>query len=89
MYGKKNKKTGFNLAGNSGKYGFRVIPNESVQWRLQSADGTYFGDVHYDIYKAAESGTLGSSVPSCNFKVIPGCFLNSAIILSSSLFLGS
>lgn len=56
----KKKKTGFNLSGTNRKYGFRTVPNESVQWRLQSQDGKYFGDVSYDAYKAVESGTLGS-----------------------------
>ena len=60
MASKKNKPTGFNLAGSSGKYGFRTVPNESVPWRLQSADGTYFGDVSYGAYKAVEGGTLDS-----------------------------
>lgn len=56
----KNKTTGFNLVGSNKKYGFRTIPNESVSWRLQSADGKYFGDVSYDAYKAVENGTLDS-----------------------------
>ena len=57
---KKNKSMGFNISGSSSKYGFKTIPNESVSWRLQSADGKYFGDVSYGAYKAVESGTLDS-----------------------------
>ena len=60
---KKNKNMGFNLAGTNKKFGFRTIPNESVQWSLQSADGKYFGDVSYDAYKAVEGGTLDSYKP--------------------------
>lgn len=59
---KKAKKMGFNIAGGNSKYGFRTVPNESVQWRLE-ANGKYFGDVSYNAYKAIESGTLDSYVP--------------------------
>lgn len=60
MANSKNKPKGFNLAGTNKKYGFRTVPNDSVPWRLQSADGKYFGDVSYDAYKAVEGGTLDS-----------------------------
>jgi len=60
MASKNDKPNGFNLAGTNKKYGFRTVPNESVPWRLQSADGKYFGDVSYDAYKAVEGGTLDS-----------------------------
>ena len=60
MANSKNKPKGFNLAGNNKKYGFRTVPNDSIPWRLQSADGKYFGDISYDAYKAVEGGTLDS-----------------------------
>ena len=59
----KSKPTGFKLAGRNGKYGFKTIPNESVQWRLQTADGKDFGVVSYDAYKNAVEDTLDSYKP--------------------------
>lgn len=60
---KKNKSMGFNTSGSNSRYGFKTVPNESVLWKLQSADGTDFGDVSYGAYKAVESGKLDSYKP--------------------------
>ena len=40
-----------------------AVPNESVKWRLQTADGKYFGDVSYNAYKAIENNTLDKYTP--------------------------
>ena len=63
MANSNKKVTGFKLAGSGEKYGFRMVPNESVPWEIRGADGTSFGKVHYDAYKAIQEGTIDKYKP--------------------------
>lgn len=45
------------------KLNLKVIRNKDLLWNLQTPDGKSFGDVSYDVYKAAQNGTIEKYKP--------------------------